>query len=642
MDDPHTGRLLDGRYRVGGRIARGGMAGVYEAHDERLDRTVALKIMHAGLGDSTDGEEDFAARFVREARAAARLSHPHVVAVYDQGEDDGAVYLAMELVPGHTLRDVIAKEAPMRPERALSLLEPVLEALAVAHGAGLVHRDMKPENVLIADDGRVKVADFGLAKAVSADTQHTATSGVLLGTVSYLAPEVVSEGRADARADVYAVGVMLYELLTGAKPHTGDSPIQVAYAHVHHDVPPPSDAVPEVPDYVDALTARLTARDRGLRPSDAAVALHHVHRVGLALRAGDTSDAELVADLTPAARPTDTTPEPLAPLAREVAAVPPPPRTEQTSVIRPDEGPPRRQRRRRRPLLALLVMALVAGLLGGGYWFGWARYVSAPTVVGLTQAAAEEKLSGADLAVEYADPVHSETAPEGEVVSADPAAGGRILPEDAVTLTLSLGPERYDVPDVSGMTVESATGALREVKMVVAQTKERFSEQVAEGRVIRTQPKFGTERAQGLPVDTGITLVVSKGRKPIKVTDWTGQSAEKAQNRMTDQGLEVTVAEERFSESVAEGDVIGQSPKSGTLYKGDVVKLVVSKGQPFVTLPSVFNKSTDAVVSELESLGLEVKVERARIYFNGSRVFSIDPSAGSEVRKGSTVTITVV
>ena len=217
LSDPLIGRVLDRRYEITARVARGGMASVYEAHDLRLDRTVAVKVMHPGLGD----DDEFAARFVREARSAARLSHPNVVSVFDQGDDDGTVFLAMELVSGHTLRDVIRKESPMTPARALALVEPVLSALAAAHRAGLVHRDIKPENVLIADDGRVKVADFGLAKAVSTDTQHTATGGILIGTVSYLAPELVVSGRADARADVYAAGVVLYELLTGTKPHEG-------------------------------------------------------------------------------------------------------------------------------------------------------------------------------------------------------------------------------------------------------------------------------------------------------------------------------------------------------------------------------------------------------------------------------------
>ncbi|HWU22728.1 MAG TPA: protein kinase, partial [Nocardioides sp.] len=351
VSDPNSGRILHGRYRIGGRIARGGMASVYEATDLRLDRTIAVKIMHAGLGDGTSGEHDFADRFVREARAAAKLSHPNIVAVYDQGTDDSGaaptVYLAMEYVPGHTLRDTIAKEAPMAPEKALSLLEPVLSALAVAHRAGIVHRDVKPENVLIATDphsgtSRIKVADFGLAKAVSADTQHTITQGVLIGTVSYLAPELVVEGIADARVDVYSAGVILFELLTGTKPHTGDSPIQVAYAHAHNDVPAPSSRVPGIPAYVDALVARATTRDRSLRPADAGVLLHHVRRVQSALRQGLAVDDELVDDLLPQSRShtdpssagqrVDTTPEPLEQLRgaaddhrTQVIEVPPPP-----------------------------------------------------------------------------------------------------------------------------------------------------------------------------------------------------------------------------------------------------------------------------------------------------------------------------
>jgi eukaryotic-like serine/threonine-protein kinase len=251
--------------------------------------------MHAGLGD----DHDFAARFVREARSAARLSHPNVVSVFDQGDDDGTLFLAMEYIPGHTLRDVIRKEAPMAPAKALTLIEPVLAALGAAHQAGLVHRDVKPENVLIADDGRIKVADFGLARAVSAETQHTATGGVLIGTVSYLAPELVVDGKSDARADVYAAGVLLYETLTGRKPHEGESPIQVAYKHVHEDVPPPSAEVPGIPPYVDALVARACARDRELRPADARVLLHQVRRVHGALDHGVRDDPELTADLAP-------------------------------------------------------------------------------------------------------------------------------------------------------------------------------------------------------------------------------------------------------------------------------------------------------------------------------------------------------
>ena len=293
VSDRLVGRVLDGRYRVGARVAKGGMATVYEALDMRLDRTVALKVMHDGLGD----DAQFTRRFVAEARAAARLSNPNVVAVFDQGDDDGTLFLAMEYVRGRTLRDVIREEAPLSPARALDLLTPVLSALSAAHDAGIVHRDIKPENVLISDKGAVKVADFGLARAVSA-SGNTATQGLLMGTVSYLAPELVTDGSADARSDVYSAGILLYEMLTGNKPHSGDTPIQVAYAHVHADVPPPSLEQPSIPPYVDALVQRATARDRDLRPTDARVFSRQVHRVRSALDEGLPDDPELTGDLT--------------------------------------------------------------------------------------------------------------------------------------------------------------------------------------------------------------------------------------------------------------------------------------------------------------------------------------------------------
>src|SRR4051794_23426378 len=471
-----VGRLLDGRYRVGPRIARGGMATVYEATDLRLDRVCALKIMHAGLGD----DEDFAARFVREARSAARLSHPNVVGVYDQGDDDGTLFLAMEYVPGRTLRDLIRTEAPMAPGRALSLLDPVLSALAAAHAAGMIHRDVKPENVLLADDGRVKVADFGLARAISAETQHTATGGVLIGTVSYLAPELVVDGRSDARSDVYAAGVVLYEMLTGRKPHEGESPIQVAYKHVHEDVPPPSDRVPGLPGYVDALVARATARDRELRPADARVLLHQERRVRAALDHGVVEDTELTADLAPTvpvARDTwddidyvrDDVPTILTPAQVATAG-----RTDDTSVIdraRPATAragaPPqprpvpsaRRSRRGPALLVVVLVLAIAAGL--GGWWFGAGRYVTTPGMINLTPAAAKAKVEAAGLTFHVSGKTYSETVPVGSVVSTEPKGGDRVLPNGTVDATVSKGPERHDVPAVRGLSVDQAQHALQ-------------------------------------------------------------------------------------------------------------------------------------------------------------------------------------
>ncbi|GAB3859637.1 Stk1 family PASTA domain-containing Ser/Thr kinase [Nocardioides maradonensis] len=670
VSDPNSGRILDDRYRISGRIARGGMASVYEATDLRLDRPVAVKIMHAGLGDGSASEHDFADRFVREARAAARLSHPNIVAVYDQGTDESGaaptVYLAMEYVPGHTLRDTIAKEAPMAPEKALALLEPVLAALAVAHRAGIVHRDVKPENVLIADDGRIKVADFGLAKAVSADTQHTVTQGVLIGTVSYLAPELVVEGIADARVDVYSVGVILYELLTGTKPHTGESPIQVAYAHAHNDVPAPSSSVPGIPAYVDALVARATTRDRTLRPADAGVLLHHVRRVQAALHQGLTDDDELVDDLLPLSRNAaagervDTTPEPLDQLrhpeaprdaaddhrTQVIETLPPPPPAPANARRLPapapvPQQPVERRRSRRQPLVLLLIALLAAALGGGAYWFGWARYTTTPGVLSDTRAQATAILSRAELKVDFADAVYSDSVEAGHVVSTDPSPGSRILPHHTVVVTLSKGPEVHDLPALRGLTVPEATSTLAAVKMVVGRETDVWSETVPQGQIIRTDPAYGSTAAKNLPVDTAVRVWVSKGRKPIKITDRTGDQSAAVIASWRKQGLKVHVSRE-FSGTVAQGDIISQDPQTGTLYKGDTITVKVSKGKPFVTVPSVWGMSTSAAVQELEGLGLRVTTAHSAFYVGANRAVNTDPRSGQSVRVGSAIVVYIV
>ncbi|MDQ6642323.1 MAG: protein kinase, partial [Actinomycetota bacterium] len=458
VTDPIIGRLLDGRYRVGPRVARGGMATVYEAIDTRLDRTVAVKVMHAGLGD----DDEFSRRFRREAQAAAKLAHHNVVAVFDQGDDAGTLFLVMEYVPGITLRDLIRNDAPMSPARALTVIEPVLSALAAAHRSGMIHRDVKPENVLLADDGRVKVADFGLARAINADTQHTNT-GVLIGTVSYLSPELVVAGKADARADVYAAGVLIYEMLTGQKPHQADSPIQVAYKHVHEDIPPPSRLIPELPAYVDALVARATARDTSLRPTDAGVLLHQVRRVRNALENGVTDDPELTSDLVPvtlvspdpfedtdgqmpraiidpsdaetdrweavSARASESRAEDVYDQEREhTASI-----ASATPMAVPDGGSgqldrpvgvpqlrPRPRRASRGPLLLGLLLAIAVVVVLGGWYFGSARYTNTPGVINLSRAAAETKVVQAGLKFKVNGIDYSETVQRGAVLRTDP------------------------------------------------------------------------------------------------------------------------------------------------------------------------------------------------------------------------------
>jgi serine/threonine-protein kinase len=646
--------MLDGRYRIGSRIARGGMASVYEATDIRLDRTVAVKVMHPGLGD----DDEFAARFVREARAAARLSHPNVVAVYDQGDEDGIVYLAMECVSGHTLRDVIRKESPMRPARAIALVEPVLSALASAHRAGLIHRDIKPENVLIATDpdsgaSRVKVADFGLAKAVSADTQHTATGGVLIGTVSYLAPELVVDGRADARADVYAVGVVLYELLTGTKPHEGESPIQVAYKHVHEDVPAPSSVVDGIPGYVDALVARATARDRGQRPADAGVLLHQVHRVGNALAAGVRHDLELETDLAP--RPVispDTAPEPFdtgefAMLLSPAEAVEEQVHT--TALERPAPEPSyprepavvasRRPRRSKRgPVLFAMALLLVASAGLAAWWFGYARYTQTPGVIGLERAAAIAKLDESGLTADFGERAYSETVPAGQVLSTDPPAGENVLDGGTVAVTLSLGKERYDVPKLRGLSEDRAQDRIGDTNLTFGESIGRFSDTVPEGTVLRSDPPVGTTLRPEAVVD----LVVSKGPKPIRIRDFTGSDANRATAWLEHRDLEVDTRSEH-SDTVGEGDVISQSPSDGTAFAGDSVELVVSEGPELVEVPSgLVASGVGAARERLEDAGFEVKVENSDSYIGLGYVFRTDPSSGTMVPAGSTITLYLI
>ncbi|QRN80180.1 MAG: serine/threonine protein kinase, partial [Nocardiopsis sp. BM-2018] len=255
--DPLVGATLDRRYFVESRIAGGGMATVYVAHDLRLDRRLALKVMHPSLAQ----DPTFVQRFINEAHSVAKLSHPNVVQVFDQGEDQGHVFLAMEYVPGQTLRDLLKDRGRLAPKQALNFMASVLAALGAAHQAGMVHRDVKPENVLISKDGRVKVADFGLARAVEQSNQGLTRTGTLMGTAAYLAPEQIEKGVADARSDVYAAGIMLYELLTGGQPHTGETPIAIAYQHVNEDVPRPSHFLPNLPAEVDALVTKATERD---------------------------------------------------------------------------------------------------------------------------------------------------------------------------------------------------------------------------------------------------------------------------------------------------------------------------------------------------------------------------------------------
>ncbi len=568
------------------------------------------------------------------------------------------------------MRDLIRKEAPMSPAKALSVIDPVLAALAAAHGAGILHRDVKPENVLLADDGRVKVADFGLSRAINSETQHTATGGVLIGTVSYLSPELVVNGKADARADVYAAGVLIYEMLTGRKPHQADSPIQVAYKHVHEDIPAPSAVIRGIPPYVDALVARATARDTALRPADARVLLHQVRRVRNALDHGITDDEELVSDLTPTTPVGGVRaltgelpdqiiePEQLSTLSgsrsdhrsenwpddvydqdrdhgRHAPILPPrrpaePPRPAAASRPQP-------RRSRRGPALLAVVVTLAVLVALGGWYFGIARYTATPGTLNLSASAARAKLDQAGLGMKVQRQAYSETVNRGFVISTDPVPGGRVPKDGTVGAVVSLGPERHQVPDVGGQSLDDAQASLDDAKLEYGDPVQRYNERIAKGKVITTDPKPGTS----LPRGTAVDVVLSRGPRPIEVPDFTGKPADRAATSLDKLGFEVDATEVN-SDTVPTGRVISQSPDTGNGQKGDVVSLVVSKGPVLVEVPDVVRMGLSAARDRLTAAGFRVSVRKASLYIGVQYVVATDPAGGTKAPKGSVIVVSIV
>jgi beta-lactam-binding protein with PASTA domain/predicted Ser/Thr protein kinase len=639
VSDSLLGRVLDGRYRVEARIARGGMATVYRALDTRLDRVVALKVMHQIFAE----DDDFVARFIREAKSAARLSHPNVVAVFDQGEDDGHVFLAMEYVHGRTLRDLMRERRRLLPQEALSILQPVLAALSAAHAAGLVHRDVKPENVLLADDGRVKVADFGLARAIANRAATSATT--LIGTVAYLAPEQVTRGVADPRSDVYAAGIMLFEMLTGQQPYDGETPISVAYRHAHEDVPAVSSIVPETPASVDLLVGRATARDPDLRPRDAGAFVTDVVRVRRGLPALD-ADADNPTTLTP--RTNHTLVVELPDAGRDNAQARarqyrPPPITEDPP---PDEADYRRPRRRRRGWIALLiVLLLAAGAAGAGWWYGFGRWATTPSLVSLDESGAQAKAKAAGLTVHDGAARFDEVVPAGHVITQSPLPSHRLLHGRSITIYLSKGQQRFEVPvfdAAGGTTAFTDYQKLLTEAHLQAETPapQQTSETVPLGNVIAVDPPPTTKEKDG----STITVTVSLGPAPIPIPDFTGKPFDQANTALTAAGFAVPTPKQDFSDTIAAGSVISQTPNSGAGKKNDVITLDVSKGPELFKVPNVTSDlvnpntwvSIDQAKVILTNAGFNVRVGKSGRF---GIVTKQSPAGGSMQPKGTVVTI---
>lgn len=652
LQDPLVGQVLDGRYRVDARIAVGGMATVYRAVDTRLDRVLALKVMHPTLA----ADATFVERFIREAKSVARLAHPNVVQVFDQGADGSYVYLAMEYIAGCTLRDVLRERGALQPRAALDILEPVLAALGAAHRAGFVHRDMKPENVLIGDDGRVKVADFGLVRAVDTVTN---TTGAVLGTVSYLAPEQIESGTADPRVDVYACGIVLYEMLTGDQPHYGDSPALVLYKHLHEDVPPPSALVPGLALELDALVASATARNADIRPYDAVALLSQV------LETRGSLDAEQLDAVPPqAVASAHDNAEDLTSVIPRALAVPPllpvnedespaddrqltrtnP--TNRTSLLGavgapPAPAPPSRRsargRGRRAPLAVLVAVLLVLGVGAGVWYINSGQFTQVPGVLSKTEAQARDRLTAAGLEVRI-EKDYSDTVARGAVISTDPEVGERIRDHDTVTLTISRGPETVPVPQLEGYRLDKARALLKRNGLEPGMVTREFSDEVPRGSVISTSPDAGTERRAG----SAVALVISKG-SPVEVSDVTGSDLADARAELEQAGLKVKVAAKTVtSDEFEQGQVAVQSPESGSeAEQGDTVTLTVSKGPEMIKVPDVVGDSVDEAKEALEGAGFTVEEDRGLLGLFGDTVKKQSVDGGETAPKGSKITITI-
>ncbi|WP_326638201.1 Stk1 family PASTA domain-containing Ser/Thr kinase [Streptosporangium sp. NBC_01755] len=639
LTDPLVGKLLDGRYRVESRIARGGMATVYLALDIRLDRTVAVKVMHRSLAE----DPAFVRRFIGEAKSVASLSHPNVVHVFDQGTDGDNVYLSMEYVPGRTLRDVLRERGRLPAREALEVMIPVLAALGAAHQSGLVHRDVKPENVLLADDGRVKVVDFGLARAIEA-TNQTRT-GVMIGTIGYMSPEQVTAGAADARSDVYAAGIMLFELLTGRQPYEGDTPMSVAYRHVHDTVPVPSALLPGSSPLLDTLVARATARDPASRPADATallVAAVDAHRM-LPRESGPVQSV------------------PVGPPHAHETVVSAPPAPANHTLIQPrvelltspvgDQPPPAPKARKmsgaRWFLLALAVVMVIAVGVTGWLFSQNTTIVVPSTLVGknITVATSEARQRG--FTVEEGEPKHDEKVPKGNVLSTDPVAGTEAEPGSKLTLIASAGPKRVAVPNVVGMTDPQARSRLAEASLLVGKVRKQPSETVPRGQVMRTVPAVGNPVKEGSKVD----LVVSAG---LLMPDVRGMPRDQADGVLRGAGFAPEFVEQ--TDAAQPCTVIAQDPQpKAEVDKGAVVRLTLSQcaaewhwpwenngeappgdGGNVVVIPNIVFKDFRAARDELRAAGVTVKLRRT---LGKGTVLAQVPPAGQAVPPGTEVTI---
>lgn len=613
-----AGRLIASRYLVQSLVASGGMASVYRARDSVLEREVALKIIHPHL--ATD--KSFVEKFRREAKMAAKLSHPNLVNVFDQGTDGEITFLVMEFVPGITLRDAMNDFGLLDASRTLEIIEPLTAGLAAAHSAGILHRDLKPENIFLDDNGNVKLGDFGLARAI---TQHTET-GSVVGTVAYLSPELVTRGQADARSDIYSLGVMIFEMLTGRQPFEGEQAVQIAYQHANDRIPAPSSVKPGVPPLLDEIVLWATARNPKDRPANARELLPVIKRARSDLARGLTTNLEDIAKTARANWDEDFV---ALDGATEVIDEQLLGQLEYRSEIATKLT---KANRRTGRLLVLFTFLAVFASAGSGWWFatGPGGAASVPELSGRSLQVAIAALEPIGLKV-LQEEEHSLLVPVGFVTRTDPPAGSQVPKQSEITVFVSLGPKQVLVPEVPDADLSEAQALLTASELEPGAVTSFFST-VAAGKVIAFSLPSGTETNQG----TVIGIQISLGELP----DVRNNGAEQAKQEL--QALGVVVTESLvFSDEVSKGLVVAMVPESDPLKEGGSVRLDVSKGPEFATLPNMVGETVAAAKRALEALGLAVTVDTDQLTssYGVVKVARQSPAPGQKVRVGSTVTI---
>lgn len=631
------GHTLDGRYAIRSRIARGGMAMVYLANDLRLERRVAVKVMHEHLAD----DENFRRRFDQEARSAARLAHPNLVNVFDQGYDSGRNYLVMEYLPSITLRELLKQQRSLTQEQTLEIGEAILAGLAAAHQAGIVHRDLKPENVMLADDGRIKLGDFGLARAVSA---NTTTGQALLGTIAYLSPELVTRGIADARSDLYAFGIMVYEMLTGVQPFTGEQPMQIAYQHAHSDVPAPSLASTESSPELDDFVRWLTQRDPSARPRDASAALAHLRSIanGTATLMTAPANTTVLPDLAPTTTFTPSTAvlsdaqlDALDEHAEEPTATPP---------AVPERGPIDRaalaadRRKRRGRVIAIIAVTAIAAAGGIGWWFGQGpgSQATVPAVAGESVDAALAMLEDVNLAGDVVE-CSSLDIEAGLAVSTEPEAGSRVDRGTTVQLCQSTGPAQLPVPTIVGLSQKDAEAAIKDASFTFGEVSEKRFAEAAKGTVLAALGADGEPLGETYSEQALIDLVVSLGAIP----GVTGLTEAEATKKLEKADLVVSgdLREEMHDAEAPAGTVLNLVLSTDPVRPGDAVGLVVSLGPELFAVPDVAGMGLQEAMDALVAAGFEPTTLVPDALRNLAKATGTDPASGTELPAGTEIRV---